>query len=138
MTFTIMSNIQDIGPRVVTRLSLALLFLWFGLKQVLAPADWTPFLPTWIGFLPLEEVMLVRLHGIFEVTAGALLMIGAYARVSAFLLGANLAVIAMYLGGPIGVRDGALALVTLMLAAEPTDRFTLDARFSTRNTKSGR
>lgn len=119
--------LKGVAPAAVRRYALACLFLWFGTRQLLAPSEWVAFVPDWTGRFALPAMLLVRLNGMFEVVAAGMLAAGAYTRLAAFFLGAHLAAIAASLGGPIGVRDGVLAAVTLALAAEPPDAMTLDA-----------
>lgn len=105
----------------VLRIGLSILFLWFGMSQLLSPADWVSWIPSWATSLPLPIVVtpeqLVLYNGGFETVLGALLALGFLVRTSALLLSLHLLVITFEIGySPIGVRDLGLALSTLALA----------------------
>lgn len=112
----------------VVRFSAVLLFLWFGVQQLMSPGDWVGFLPAWTGYIPVPGEMFVQMNGLAEVVLAALLALGVSTRVVAFLLGAHLLLIAVTAGGAIGVRDAALALMTLSLVLGAPDAWTMDAR----------
>lgn len=132
-----LKRLRAVPPMAVVRYALVFLYMWFGTRQLLAPSSWTAFLPEMAAELPVTGETLVRLNGIFEVAAAGMLLVGGYARLSALLLGAHLAAIAASLGGPLGVRDGTLAIVTLAVAAAPPDALTLDDRLRARSAPSG-
>lgn len=113
---------------VIIRLSLALLFLWFGVQQLLHPDAWTVYLPPWTGYLPVPGTMLVRLNGWMEVVLGAAMAAGLFVRAASAVLGAHLLLIALSVGGAVGARDLALAATTLALALSAPDAWTIDAR----------
>ncbi len=113
---------------VMIRFTLVLLFLWFGTQQLLDAETWIAFLPEWTGYLPIPGKMLVQINGLLEVLCAILLAAGVYTKIIAGLLGAHLLFIAISVGGPTGVRDAALALITLSLVFSEPDRWTLDKR----------
>lgn len=115
-------------PAMAVRYTAVALFLWFGIAQLRDAATWVGFLPEWTGYLPIPGEMLVQLNGLVEVVLATALGIGALTRATAALLGLHLLGIAITAGGAIGVRDAALALMTLSLALAPADALTLDAR----------
>jgi uncharacterized membrane protein YphA (DoxX/SURF4 family) len=50
----------------ILRISLGVVFLYFGWTSIVTPQMWTGFVPTWTNiFLPAQT--LVQLHGIVEV-----------------------------------------------------------------------
>ena len=113
---------------VIIRYAMCLVFLWFGVNQLTHPASWVAFLPQWTGYFPIPGEMLIRLNGWFEVIFALLLAAGVYTRIAAFLLGAHLLVIALDVGGAIGVRDAGLSITTMSLALSHPDDWTIDAR----------
>jgi uncharacterized membrane protein YphA (DoxX/SURF4 family) len=112
----------------VLRGGLALAYLYFGVSQLLAPADWSFMIPEWLAtVVPANTLVLV--NGSFEVTAAILLLLGFWVRPVAWLLAAHLAFITISLGfTPIGARDFGLTLATVSLALAGPDAWTLDAR----------
>jgi len=122
-----MNRFEEYSP-VVVRGALALLFLWFGISQVLQPDAWVAWVPPWPTELTgLSAETIVLMNGGFEVVFGILLALGLLTRVAALLLSLHLFFIAFEIGyNDIGVRDFVLALCTMGVALAVPDRFTLD------------
>lgn len=112
----------------VVRVSAVALFLWFGYQQLVSPENWVDFLPAWTGYIPIPGEMLVQLNGLTEVVLASLLALGVSTRLVAAVLGVHLLLIAITAGGAIGVRDAALAAMTLSLCLGTPDVWTMDAR----------
>mgnify|MGYP003523292725 CR=1 FL=1 len=113
----------------IIRYSFAGLFLWFGYMQLSDPSLWVGFLPQFLGYMPIPAEMIVQLNGWFELLAAAGLLFGVYVRPIAAVLSMHLLLIAVSVGGAIGVRDGILAVMGVSLAANTSpDPFTLDAK----------
>lgn len=113
----------------VVRMSLALVFLWFGVNQLLYPQDFIGYLPGWTLHLPLGAYGVVYTNGVFEVIFGALLAIGLFTRLSALLLGIHLLGITISLGyNDIAVRDFGLALSMLAVFLHGPDSLCLESR----------
>lgn len=112
----------------VVRIAAVLLFLWFGFQQLVSPGSWVGFLPAWTGYFPIPGEMLVQLNGLMEVILAVLLAMGVSTRLAAAVLGIHLLLIAITAGGAIGVRDAALAVMTLSLCVGTPDAWTMDAR----------
>lgn len=119
---------MTLSPVLVVRMSAVLLFLWFGVQQLVAPGAWVDFLPAWTGYFPIPGEMLVQLNGLMEVILAVLLALGVSTRLVAAVLGVHLLPIAITVGGAIGVRDAALAVMTLSLCVGMPDAWTMDAR----------
>ncbi|MDD5318322.1 MAG: DoxX family membrane protein [Candidatus Pacebacteria bacterium] len=115
---------------ILLRISMSLVFLWFGFQQLASPTDWIGFLPTWTVSLPISQIGFVYLNGWFEVVAGLFLLAGFYTRAAALLLGLHLLGIAYTIGyGAIAVRDVGLALATLSVFLYGRDKWSLDKKF---------
>ncbi len=112
------------------RVSIALLFLWFGLSQLINPESWFGYVPQWLVKHPYEVQhehplqlahsipkpglhALVMLNGLFETVLGGALLAGIFTRWVALLLSAHLGLIALSLGyNDLAIRDLALAAAT--------------------------
>lgn len=115
---------------ILLRYSVALLFLWFGLNQLLNAGAWVAWLPPWVGQLPIEPLSFIYLNGILETVLGVCLAVGLFTRFSALILSLHLFGIAFSLGyNDIAVRDFCLALATMAVAFHGSDRFSYDIKF---------
>jgi len=128
----------------VARIAIALVFLWFGINQLLIPKDFMGYLPGWviqdtIGFghyfhsiimlLHLTPAMVLFLNGLLETVLGILLLIGLFTRASALILGLHLLSIAFSLGyNDVAIRDLGLILVTISVFLHGPDRWCWDSK----------
>jgi uncharacterized membrane protein YphA (DoxX/SURF4 family) len=98
----------------ILRISLGIVFIYFGWTSIVTPQMWAGFVPAWTHmFLP--ALTLVQLHGISEVAFGLLLIMGIQTRVVAFFLFFDLLHILTLLDfGPVWMRD--LGLTGAMLS----------------------
>lgn len=110
----------------ILRYSFVVLFLWFGVQQLMGPGIWVGFLPTWTGYLPIPGEMLVLLNGWFEIIAAIALAVGLFTRWIALILGLHLFMIAWEAGGAIGMRDLILGMIGVALFVSEPDEWTLD------------
>lgn len=120
---------------VLLRVTMSLVFLWFGTQQLMNAEAWTGFLPPWTGMSGLGDVTFIQLNGWLEVVLGVMLGIGLQTRFVATVLGLHLFGIAASVGGATGVRDAGLALATLSIALAGADTVTLDAKLATHRQK---
>ncbi len=112
---------------VVLRVSIAILFLWFGFEQFLSPESWTGFLPSWVSNLPISTVNFIYGNAVFEILFGFLLLLGLFTRTSALLLSLHLFGIAFSVGySPLGARDFILAMATFSVFLRGADIWCLD------------
>jgi len=111
----------------VLRGGLVVLFLWFGLSQVIDPSGWVAWVPEWPTALTgLSAETIVLLNGLFEMILGVMLLLGIWTRYVALLLALHLFLVAFEVGyNDIGVRDFSLAVATLALALWGDDRFSV-------------
>lgn len=116
---------KDLSTKLL-RFSWAAMFLWFGFNQLLNPAAWVIFLPTWTGYFPIPGGMLVQLNGWLEIVSAVALIIGVWVKPIAIFLGLHLTGIAISVGGATGVRDAVLAVMGFALAAAPADEWSLE------------
>ncbi len=120
--------------KVILRLSLSLVFLFFGVSQVYNPASWTGFVPNFVSSI-ITPGTAVLINGFIEIFFGLLLIFGLYTRFSSLILGLHLFVISISLGlTPLGVRDFGLALATISIFFSEPDKFCLDERLKKKET----
>jgi uncharacterized membrane protein YphA (DoxX/SURF4 family) len=99
------------------RIGISLVFLWFGLNQVLFPDEFMSYLP---GFLLSMEFAtnIIIINGIIEAILGLLLIFGFFVQPIAFLLGLHMIGIILSIGyNEIAVRDFGIlaALVAIFI-----------------------
>ena len=123
---------------VLTRISLALVFLSFGYVQLQSPAGWVSYLPGILQRLPIDGQFFIFLNGTMEILLGLFLLLGIYIRPAAFVLGIHLFAIAATIGfNAVGIRDFGLSLATLGVAFAGNDSFSL-ARYIRDRKAAGR
>lgn len=122
-----MKRLDHLVP-VVLRLGMAIVFAWFGSRQLLDPSGWTAFVPEFTSNPWISPETIILLNGWTEVVGAILLVIGLWTRPAALILGLHMLFIAIETGGAIGVRDFGLAVACLALALTTPDRWTLDAK----------
>lgn len=127
----------------IVRIAVSLVFLWFGISQIANPESFLGYIPQWLysqepqtmmhGLMRFMQAVpnfvytLIFLNGIFETIFGALLLMGYFTRIVAFLLALHLFGIAFSLGyNDIAVRDFGLALAALSLVFSGSGELSLD------------
>lgn len=101
----------------ILRLGLAVVFLWFGMSQLIDGINWVSWVPEWaVNLLHIPPAMIVLANGLFEVGAGSLLALNIWTRWVALVLALHLLVITIEIGATaVGVRDFGLTMATLAL-----------------------
>ena len=115
----------------VLRIGLALVFLWFGTQQLFNTESWTRLIPDFvIQMSHLSASTWVHINGSLEIVLGLCLLFGFFTQVSALILAAHLAVIALDVGifTPVGVRDFGLTISTLSIFLNGISYFSLDKK----------
>ena len=122
-------RLRNFSP-ILLRYSVAFLFLWFGLSQLMNAGMWVAWLPSWVDSLPVEPLTFIYMNGVLETVFGAFLALGLFTRLSALLLSLHLFGIAFSLGyNDIAVRDFCLALATMAVAFHGSDMWGYDNKF---------
>jgi uncharacterized membrane protein YphA (DoxX/SURF4 family) len=117
--------VQSFAPSLL-RISIALVFLWFGLNQLLNSSAWLAWLPSWMSSLSLLPTTIILLNGLFETVLGLLLLMGFLVRPVALLLSLHLFGIVFSIGyNDIAVRDVGLALATFVVFLQGDDFWCL-------------
>ena len=131
MLATMAARGTETASAAVLRIGISLVFLWFGVNQILRPDAFLGWLPDWVFNLPVSEQVVVQVHGFAEAFLAAALAIGVLTRVSAILLaGQLLAILAsiIALGSmEIAIRDFGILVGTLAVAIRGADPLALDS-----------
>jgi len=107
---------HDIG-RLVLRLGLATVFLWFGFSQLFDGINWVSWVPAWaVAVLHLSPAMIVLANGTFDMVMGALIAMNLFTRIVALLAAIHILFITFEIGfNEIGMRDFGLSMATFAL-----------------------
>lgn len=123
-------NSKELAPAIL-RISLALVFLYFGIVQLNDPSSWSSYVPEFLDVPGISSNNLVALNGLVEITLGLFLICGLYTRFASLILSLHLFGIALSIGfSPLGVRDFGLAFATLSIFFSGPDRYTFDYNYA--------
>ncbi len=124
-----MTYSKDFAP-VILRISMALVFLYFGFSQTINPDAWVSFVPEFVIPSFMTANNLVMLNALFEITLGFFMISGLYTCFSSLLLGLHLFGITLSIGfNPLGIRDFGLAFATLVVYFNGPDKYCLDNKY---------
>ena len=127
-----LNKYKQYAPAVL-RIALALVFLWFGLNEIINTEAWTIWLPQFAYNLPIAPTTLVLINGIFEVIFGGLLLFGLFTRITAFLLFIHLLGIVFSVGyNGVAIRDLGLSLAIFSVFLSGPDKWCLDYKLKKR------
>ena len=122
-------NHKDYAP-IFLRISLSLVFLWFGFTSIFNYESLVGYLPEFAYSLQISLQNIMLLNGIFEIVLGTLLIIGLFTRAVAFILFLHILIIMIGLGyNDVAVRDFGLALATFSVFLHGADKWCLDRKF---------
>ncbi|MCH7850256.1 MAG: DoxX family protein [Nanoarchaeota archaeon] len=128
-------NNKDLKSAIL-RISLSLVFLYFGFSQVTNPEEWIGFVPEFLTGLILTANNIVMINGILELVLGSFMLIGFFTRPSSLILGINLLFIATSIGiNPTGIRDAGLTIATFVIFLNGPDKYTIDSKLVIRRLK---
>jgi uncharacterized membrane protein YphA (DoxX/SURF4 family) len=114
---------------VVLRIGVCLVYLWFGISQIMNQSRWVAMVPEYASLVPISTENLVLINGISEVVLAILLLIGWRVRIVALLLTIHAFHIMTVVGyTPIGVRDFGIFIAVLSVFLYGADRWSLDSR----------
>lgn len=115
------------GP--ILRYGMALVFLYFGISQIVDTANFLGYLPNFL-FNTSFASTLILINGVFEIIASILLIIGYKTRIVATILALHLALITFEVGwSQTGIRDFGLTIATTAIALQGPDIWCLDKKF---------
>lgn len=116
-------------PSLVLRIGLGIVFLYFGFTQAINPINWTSYVPEFLTNI-ISANSLVLVNGIVEISLGIMMLIGLYVRFASIILSLHLFFITFSIGfNPTGIRDLGLAIATLVIFLNGSDKYTLDYKF---------
>ena len=128
----------------IVRIAVSLVFLWFGISQLVNPESFLGYIPQWLhphepqmqhehplqfmhGIPNVKANTIIMSNGVFESIFGFLLLAGFFTRIAAFLLALHLFGISFSLGyNDVAVRDFGLALATASLIFSGAGELSLD------------
>jgi uncharacterized membrane protein YphA (DoxX/SURF4 family) len=120
-----MSGTKRFAPTVL-RLGLSVVFLWFGINQLLSPDLFLGYVPSW---MVIDPSTLILVNGVFETVAGMALLLGLFTRLCALAFMVHLVLIIIGLGyNDVAVRDVGLLLATLSVFLQGSDAWCLDTK----------
>lgn len=98
---------------MLLRIGLVLVYIYFGISQLMDPLAYSSFVPGWGIISFLDPTTIVYFNAIFELVFAVLLLTGVWSKWVSIILGVHLGVITLAVGfNPIGVRDFGLTLAT--------------------------
>jgi len=114
--------------RPLTRYGVSLVFLVFGVWQLVDPTSWYGYLPSYTAQYISNEALLL-LNGTFDTIIGALLLVGLFTRWTALLGALHLVSVTTTLGwNDLAVRDAGLGIVLLGIFLTGTDDLCIDKK----------
>lgn len=120
-----LEKFKEYAP-VVLRISMALVFLWFAINQLISPSNWTGYLPNFLLNTSNPEFF-IYMNAIFEIIFGSTLILGMFTRISALLLGIHLLGISITMGWTaIAIRDYGLAFATITIFLNGPDKWCIN------------
>lgn len=130
---------------IVLRIGISLVFLWFGLTQLINPESFFGYIPDWVTphdtmmihehpfqsahNLPLTPHIIIMGNGILETIFSLLLILGLLTRIASLILAIHLFTIMLGLGyNDIAVRDFGLIIAAIVVFLNGPDKLSLDTK----------
>ncbi len=119
---------EDYG-KLILRLGLGIVFLYFGISQLIAPQRWIDLIPEF-NFIYMNDIFkqkMVLLNGIFDCLIGIFFILGLFIKIVSLLATLHLISIFLFSLGftPSGFRDLGLALASSSLFFLGVGKFKL-------------
>ncbi len=114
---------------VLTRISLAIVFIGIGIWEILQPSHWSSYIPNFLTFIA-GAITLTMAHGVVLVIIGLAVLLGVYLRIAAALavLMMIFIIISLLLSlgfTSIAIRDIAILLIAGALFFDDTEYLRL-------------
>jgi len=116
--------------KLVLRIGLGLVFLYFGLNQLIEPTRWVDLIPeTFTKFI--DPKIIIYLNGIFDILIAFFLFCGIFIKIISILGFIHLIGVSLFSLGftPSGIRDLGLAFAILSLYFFGEDGFNIKKIF---------
>ena len=114
--------------KALLRISLSLVFLYFGVSQLMSQDRWIGFVPEFVSSI-IDPQIIVVVNGSLELVLGSLMLLGFFVRPTSLILSLHLLVIAISIGfAPTGIRDFGLSMATLSVFLNGSDKYCLQER----------
>ena len=111
--------------QIFLRISMGLMYIWFGINQILYPDLFLKYIPNYTNSL-FSPIIGVYINGIFEILLSTTLLFGFFVRSSALILSVHLFIIGFSLvSGGTMVRDIALATALFVVFLNGKDKWCL-------------
>lgn len=108
----------------LVRYAIGLVFLLFGIDQLMKPTLWAAWIPQ---FIPFEATTIVLINGLLDLAIGIFLILGLFLRPFAIIGIIHLIIITASVGyNDIGIRDFGLLLVLFAVFLQGPDKYCLD------------
>ncbi len=103
--------------KIFLQMSLAFVFIYFGIDKIVKPELWMGFMPMWMmKMMPFPMAVFMLLNGIFEILIGVLILFKPSVKGAALLMSVFLFFIILSLGiNNLTVRDVGLLGASLAL-----------------------
>ncbi|MFT4297583.1 MAG: DoxX family protein, partial [Candidatus Woesearchaeota archaeon] len=112
---------------IVLRVGMALVFYWFGFKQVLDPSMFSFYVPSSVAGLFGSAEIASFYNGILEIILATFLLVGLFTKWSALILAIHLAGITIIIGlNPTGVRDFGLTIAMFAIVFLGSGSYSID------------
>jgi uncharacterized membrane protein YphA (DoxX/SURF4 family) len=110
----------------ILRIGITLVYIWFGLSQLITPSSWIGYLPTWIYSIPIDITYFIYVNGGIEIILGILILLGFKVRILALILSLHMLLIMFHLGyNDILIRDFGILIGTFVIYLNGTDKWCL-------------
>lgn len=103
--------------KIILRLGLGIVFLYFGINQLLNPSEWIIFLPDFLSNFKFATYF-IYLNGVFDILLGLFFLFGFLLKIVSVLAFFHLLGIIFFslgINSSIGIRDLGLAFSALSL-----------------------
>ncbi|HIH52213.1 hypothetical protein J4412_00645 [Candidatus Pacearchaeota archaeon] len=111
-------------PKIFLRFGIGIVFLTFGIWQLINPTSWIGYVPGYVYGLGISILLIIILNGIFDLLIGISLISGIYLRFFSVFGIIRLLLIVFSLGwNEITVRDIGFIIVLIAIYLNEKDEF---------------
>ena len=113
---------------VIVRIGISLVYLWFGINQLVNPGAWISWVPDYaVKLAPFPVTTLVLINGGLETILGFFLFLGLWTRIVAGILSLHALHLLSVVGyGAIGTRDFGIMMAIISVFLNGPDVFSFD------------